>query len=52
MTETAMRWVVVLAAILVGAALVALGLLHGDTWATLVGGLLTGGGGVAAAKSR
>ena len=48
MSGEALRWLVVLAAILVGAGLVVLGVLSGDTWATLVGGVLTGGGAVAA----
>ncbi len=52
MTEGVARWVVVLAAILIGAGLVVMGLLQGEAWATLVGGLLTGGGAVAAKPIR
>lgn len=42
------KWIAVVVAILTGATLVAFGLLDGNSWATLVGTLVTGGGGFAA----
>lgn len=45
-----LRWFTVALALILGAGLVVLGLLDGNAWATLAGGLLTGGGAVGAAK--
>ena len=45
-----LRWYAVGVAILTGAVLVAAGLIDGNAWVSLVGGMLTGGGTVAATK--
>lgn len=49
-TPDTSRWIAVVVALLCGAARVGFGLLDGDAWATLAGGLLSGGAGVAVVK--
>ena len=45
-----LRWYAVGLSLVLGAGLVVLGLLDGNAWASLAGGLLTGGGAVASRK--
>lgn len=44
------RWIAITVALACGGLLVGLGLLDGDAWATLAGGLLSGGAGVAVVR--
>lgn len=44
------RWIAVAFACFMGAGLVVLGALEGEQWATLVGGLFSGGAAVGAAR--
>lgn len=50
LSDTAYRYAAISGALLIGGALVCFGLLDGNTWATLAGGVLTGGTGVAVVK--
>ena len=52
MTTEQYRWVAIIVALLTGAVLVGFGLLDGNAWATLAGGVLTGGSGAVAIKGR
>lgn len=46
MTTEQYRWAAIIVALLTGAVLVGYGLLDGNAWASLAGGVLAGGSGV------
>lgn len=51
MTDTAWRWIAIIVGLVLGAILVVVGLLDGNAWASLAGGVLTGGSGVAGVRA-
>lgn len=52
LSETAYRYAAISVALVIGGALVVWGYLDGSTWASLAGGVLTGGTGVAVVRSK
>ena len=50
LSEAGYRYAAITAALLIGGGLVAFGLLDGSAWASLAGGVLTGGAGVSIAR--
>lgn len=50
LSETAYRYAAISLALVIGGALVAFGLLDGNAWVSLAGGILTGGTGVVAVR--
>ena len=52
MTEPGYRYAAISVALVIGGALVVWGYLDGSTWASLAGGVLTGGTGVVAVRAK
>lgn len=50
MTDTGYRYAAISVALVIGGALVCFGLIDGNAWVTLAGGVLTGGTGVAVVR--